>query len=172
MEITAIKSFKNGSIQAEFDGIVMTVPKDMANRHYREIIEQGMTIPDYVAPAPTGADINNERQRRIDFGCIVTLTDGTAIPVQGRAQDQTNLLGLATAAQLRLAAGDTTTTTTFRDGDNVDHDLTPSEIIELWQSGANYISAVMEASWVLKDSNPIPSDYVDDSYWPTDGRHE
>ncbi len=81
-------------------------------------------------------------------------------------RDQTRLLRLVTAAQVRLAGGDTATLTKFRDADNVDHMLNPMQIIEMWSKGAAWISANYDASWALKAMNPIPADYVDDSYWP------
>jgi hypothetical protein len=46
---------QTGSIEATIDGVRMTVPHDMANRHRQMIAEweeQGNTIPPYVAPAP------------------------------------------------------------------------------------------------------------------------
>lgn len=130
-----------------FDGDMLSPPED-----------EGQSV--------TKADVNAERQRRLEFGCVVTLSTGKAIPIQGRAQDQTNMLGLVTIAQMRIQAGDTTSTTTFRDRDNQDHPLTPAEVIELWQRGAAYFELVMQASWALKDSDPIPPDFADDKHWP------
>ena len=68
-------------------------------------------------------------------------------------------------AQMRIAAGDTTTPTTFRDSDNVDHDLTPAQILTMWQESAAYVSAIYQASCDIKAMNPIPAE------WPiTSGR--
>jgi hypothetical protein len=86
--------------------------------------------------------------------------------LQGRERDQTNLLSLVTASQIRLASGDNTTITKFRDAANIDHDLTPSQIIELWSRGAAWIRANYDASWTIKAMNPIPADYTSDAYWP------
>lgn len=104
--------------------------------------------------------INAERTRRIVAGKIV---DG--IRVTGRDEDARNLTNLALGAQLRLAAGDTETLTTFRDGDNVDHELTPPQIMSLWQQSSEYVSALYAASWALKALDPIPADFADDSHW-------
>lgn len=46
---------QSGSIEATVEGVRMTVPDDMANRHRQMIAEweeAGNTIPPYVAPAP------------------------------------------------------------------------------------------------------------------------
>ncbi|SNY93429.1 protein of unknown function [Cohaesibacter sp. ES.047] len=169
MPVESAKYLQDGSINAVIDGRVLTVPDHPTNRH-RQILSEweadGGIIAPNTAQATTGNDVNAERSRRIESGCSVSVTGVVdPIPLQGRPQDQTNLLGLVTGAQLHIASGDTTTIT-FRDADNVDHDLTPSQVLELWQGGATFISAVMQASWDLKAATPIPSDYTDDAYWP------
>lgn len=123
----------------------------------------GATVVEYLPPpAPvTGEDVNAERQRRIASGKVI---DG--VHVTGTDEDARNLTNLALAAQLRLASGDTGTLTTFRDGDNVDHQLTPEQVLSIWQQSAAYVSALYEASWALKALDPIPADYVADDYWP------
>lgn len=149
-----------GQISATFDGVQMIIPDDMSNRHRREIEELGVTIAAYVPPAPTNDDVNAERQRRIVGGAVFN-----GIHVTGRDQDIVNLTNLALAAQVRIAGGDTTTLTTYRDGGNVDHDLTPSEVLDLWQQASARVSAIYAASWALKAMEPIPADFANDSYW-------
>lgn len=116
-------------------------------------------------PASSG-DVNRERDRRVSAGTTVELDGYGPVPLQGRDQDQTNLLGLVTAASLRLAGGDNTTVTKFRDALNVDHMLVPSQIVEMWSKGSAWISDVYDASWTIKAMDPIPADYAADSYWP------
>ncbi|KGE01011.1 hypothetical protein JL39_07675 [Rhizobium sp. YS-1r] len=105
--------------------------------------------------------MNAERARRIIAGKIIN-----GIHVTGRDEDARNLTNLALGAQVRIAGGDSTTLKTFRDGDNIDHDLTPPEIMSLWQQSSEYVSALYAASWALKALDPIPADFADDSYWP------
>jgi hypothetical protein len=105
--------------------------------------------------------VNVERCRRIVAGKVI---DG--VHVTGTDEDARNLTNLALAAQLRLAANDTETLTTFRDGDNIDHQLTPPQILSLWQQSAAYVSELYAASWALKAMEPIPPDYASDTYWP------
>jgi len=108
-----------------------------------------------------GDAINAERTRRIIAGKLIN-----GIHVTGRDEDARNLTNLALGAQVRIAGGDLTTLTTFRDGDNIDHDLTPLEIMSLWQQSSEYVSALYAASWALKALDPIPADFADDQYWP------
>jgi hypothetical protein len=112
-------------------------------------------------PFITSEDVNAERDRRIVAGKTIN-----GVAVTGREEDARNLTNLALAAQLRLASADTTTLTTFRDGNNVDHELTPAEMLDLWQQSAAYVSALYAASWVIKAIDPIPADFDADSRWP------
>ena len=107
------------------------------------------------------AAVNAERQRRIVAGKIV---DG--VYVTGRDEDARNLTNLAMAAQMRVASGDSETLTIFRDGDNIDHTLTPLQIISLWQHSAAYVSALYAASWAIKAMDPLPVDVTADELWP------
>lgn len=123
----------------------------------------------YVAPpvVVTGADIDRERDRRVQAGVVVTLAGYGPVALQGRDMDQRNLHGLATAAQLRIAAGQGNVTSPFRDRDNVIHTLTQVQILDLWSQGAAFVTAVFQAAWALKDGpDPIPVDFTDDGYWP------
>jgi hypothetical protein len=113
------------------------------------------------SPEELQAEINRERDRRIAAG--VTLN---GISVTGSDKDRANLSDLAFAAQLRIASGDATTVTVFRDGDNIDHSLTPAELLTLWQQSAAYVSNLYAASWALKALDPIPQDISNPLYWP------
>lgn len=151
---------QDGSILATVDGVQMTIPDDMSNRHRREIAELGLAIAPYAPPPPTGDDVNAERQRRIITGAVFG-----GVHVTGRDEDIMNLTNLALAAQVRMAGGDTTTLTTYRDGGNVDHDLTPPQMLTLWQQASARVSAIYAASWAIKAMDPIPADFANDSYW-------
>lgn len=105
-------------------------------------------------------DVNKERQRRILAG---TTVDG--VRVTGSDNDTRNLMVLALGAQLRLAGGDNETITTFRDADNVDHDLTPEQVLNLWQKSAAFVSMLYQKSWAIKALESIPSDYTKDKHW-------
>lgn len=68
-----------------------------------------------------------------------------------------------------MASGDTTTTTFFRDGNNVDHELTPKQIVNLFLQSSGFVSDVYAASWALKALDPIPADFADESNLPSTG---
>lgn len=114
------------------------------------------------AEARTAAEqaINAERQRRIVAGTTIA-----GIEVTGRDEDTRNLTNLALAAQMRLATGDDETITVFRDGDNVDHELTPSQVLALWQISAEYVSSLYAASWRIKAMETLPENITDDELW-------
>jgi hypothetical protein len=123
------------------------------------------TIAAQAAEAKRAA-VNTERECRIAAGATVTVTGAGAIPVQGREQDVRNLQGLGLMALARVSAGDTTTVTTFRDAANVDHDLTPPQILDLVQRAAAAAEAIIQASWVIKAMDPLPDDVTADALWP------
>ncbi|MGN6142415.1 MAG: DUF4376 domain-containing protein [Mesorhizobium sp.] len=115
------------------------------------------------------AAVNVERERRIAAGATVTVTGAGEIPVQGREADVRNLQGLGLMALARVSAGDTATVTTFRDALNVDHDLTPPQVLELVQQAAAAAEAIIQASWAIKAIDPLPADVKADELWPVNG---
>lgn len=106
--------------------------------------------------------VNAERGRRVQLGKVIN-----GVHVTGRDEDARNLTNLALGAQVRIAGGDLTTPTTYRDGNNVDHELTPPQLLALWQQSAAYVSALYTASWAIKAMDPIPADITVDDLWPT-----
>lgn len=117
-------------------------------------------------PPLSGADVSLERDRRISRGQTVTTAAGLTLTVQTRNEgDLLNLNGLVTRAMLMLSLGQAGTIT-FRDQDNVDHTLTPQQMIEVGSLVAAKIDALYKRSWALKDTaGGIPADYQDDRYW-------
>lgn len=119
------------------------------------------------AAAAKHTAVNTERERRIAAGATVTVTGAGDIPVQGRDVDVRNLQGLGLAALARVSAGDTATITVFRDAGNVDHSLTPPQVLELVQRAAGVVEAIIQASWVIKAMDPLPDDVTVDELWFT-----
>jgi hypothetical protein len=142
---------------------VETLPEDREYTRIASEAELSDVLRRYWLRGPfiAAEDVNAERDRRIVAGKTIN-----GVAVTGRDEDARNLTNLALAAQLRIGTADTTTTTTFRDGNNVDHDLTPAEMLALWQGSAAYVSALYAASWVIKALDPIPADFDADSRWP------
>ena len=136
-----------------------------------DVVTGLVTITDDAAPSftPTlsAADVFAERVRRIEAGTTINVTGHGNVQLAGTFQTRADLQALATAAQLRLAAGDTTTTTRVRGTDGTIHTLTPAQILDLWSKGAAFIQGVTDASWLIEAMDPIPVDYAANSRWTT-----
>lgn len=125
------------------------------------------------------SDINDERTRRVVTGKDFDLsTYGYATPVwvTGDPVGQMNLMGLAFGAVLRNLLADPAflarvqadaTIEPFRDGHNVEHQLTALQLIMLWSHGAEYVSDMFKASWPLKATPTSQSELMNSVSWPT-----
>ncbi|MDB5658305.1 MAG: hypothetical protein JWS10_920 [Cypionkella sp.] len=111
------------------------------------------------------AAVNVKRLEVITAGTDVTVTGHGMVALQGRPEDQTSLQGLAFGAQLRLGIGDSATLMDFLDRENVLHQLVPMQMLELWQMGAGFISAIYARSWAIKEMDPSTTDIDDPSLW-------
>jgi len=123
--------------------------------------------PEELADVQTrrSAEVNEERDRRLYAGSVVAVTGYGNVPLQGRPNDQTNLIALEVSAMQLVAAG-LTVPINFRDAENVMHSLTPAQMLELAQKGKQAASAIYAAAWALKDGAAIPADFADAQYWP------
>lgn len=110
--------------------------------------------------------ITAERDRRIALGTTVTIAGYGAVPLQGRATDQINLIALGDTARDLVAAGVTDPVIPFRDALNVIHNLTPTQVLDLVKKGKAVVSAIYVAAWALKDGATIPSNFTHDTHWP------
>jgi hypothetical protein len=117
-------------------------------------------------PEPAEDAINAERERRILTGTTVEIAGIGPVPLQGRPEDQINLLALKDTARDLKAAGVSAPVIPFRDGNNVIHMMTPDQMIEATDKGKLHVSAVYQAAWDLKAMEPIPADFADDKWWP------
>jgi len=113
----------------------------------------------------TDDDVNAERTRRLGLPLPVTVTGIGTFAVDMTDQSRANITGLTVLAQLRLAQGDTGIMTSFRDADNVDHDITPAQAIEMGVQAAEHVDVLYKASWAIKALTPVPLDFADDAYW-------
>lgn len=125
--------------------------------------------PKVIPPKPlTNADVNAELQRRVQQGgSFKPVGYPTPIPVLGDDTTTRNLQALAFAASMRLGGGQGAASTPFRDHANVVHNLNQGQVLDLWNQGAAYVSAIFQAAWALKDNpNGVPADFADDVHWP------
>lgn len=115
---------------------------------------------------PTTKDITAERERRIEAGQTVNVPGIGGFKVDTRnSGDKVNILGLLGKAQLRITGGDTTTTVTFTDANNISRDLTPAQVISMAEQTADKIEILHVKARILKAMDPIPQDYTNDTYW-------
>lgn len=118
----------------------------------------------YSPPPVTKEEIHKERDRRIEKGLTIQTSAGTIVAIQGDATSREHLTNLKAMAQDILAFG-LPDLLTFRDGDNIEHHLTPQEVGEVWRHGVMHVEQVYKASWVIKKMDPVPRDFTDDKYW-------
>lgn len=120
----------------------------------------------WVPPAATPGQVNTERTRRLEAGTVIDISGYGPVAVQGRDQDQITILALETSARDLMAAGVVDPVVPFRDRDNVQHMLTPSQTVDLMRKAKSFAQLIYQSSWDLKDGDPIPQDYTDDKHWP------
>jgi hypothetical protein len=110
-------------------------------------------------------DINLDRDLRIVSGCTVAIANVGNLMITGHADDMRNLSNLGQLANMYIASN-TNVTIPFRDDTNTIYSLTPEQMSYLWLKAVAYVSALYQASWNLKDSDPVPQDYQNPAYWP------
>jgi hypothetical protein len=119
------------------------------------------------APLISSEDVSAERDRRIALGASVTIGSVTFTVQTRNETDFRNLNGLVSKGILLLMQSDVTTTTTFRDADNVDRVLNAQGLVSMGSQVAAHVDAIYKSSWVIKSLNPIPADFKSDKYWST-----
>ena len=126
---------------------------------------------EYVPPepepdTPTGVSVDAEHDWRAALGKTFTVTGYGDVALEGSLRTQTVLLALKDAARDMVAAGVTDPVLFLTDRDNIDHNLTPAQMIELVNAGKAFMQALHEAKRAIKALEPIPVDYADDARWP------
>jgi hypothetical protein len=120
--------------------------------------------------ARTQGAIDAERDRRIDAGVTV---NGTRF--QTRPADRENVAGATQLATLAVMAGAQAGDLRWHGGesdfawiaeDNSIVTMDAQTVIAFGQAVAAHKSSHIFAARSLKDSDPIPSDYTSDTYWP------
>lgn len=163
-----------GSIIAVIDGVPMTVPDDMGNRHRQMIAEWealGNTIAPYVPPPPSAADVDAERDRRIH-----TLFTFNGVAYQLDPKSQANITAMGADARFAVLGGAQVGDLRWADPDTdfgwiaTDNSVTPmdAQTMAAFADAAKlWVSRHIFAARAIKNMNPIPADYTNDSYWPS-----
>jgi len=119
----------------------------------------------WVSPAPASTSVDAQRNARQYPGDLPT---GLGWDVDLRNDlDRRNIQAKYTIA-LKQKINEDSSTILFRGADNVDRNLTPDQMIAVGDAADAWITSVYAASWVLKATpGGIPTDYADDSHWPS-----
>lgn len=120
------------------------------------------------SPVISTADVDKERDRRIDSGFVFN-----GVRFQSRPQDRENIAGATTLAIGALTTGASGLRWHGGDSDFVwiaeDNTLVPMDaptVIAFGQTAAAWKSANIFAARALKDQSPIPADFAAQSHWP------
>lgn len=114
------------------------------------------------AVSPTTDDVNAERDRRKDLPVTVTV-GGETFPVDCHPAGREAIDAMATAVAIGLIDP-----VSFRDANNVDHDLTPLEIKSMALQVMAALEALHQRARELKAMDPIPLNFADEKYWIED----
>lgn len=124
-------------------------------------VADGNTIHPYTLPTPSRYNVDQERDRRLAMGILITLASGRMMAVQTRGlEDFRNITFLVTTAAT------VPSDQIFRDAYDNLQTISASEMIELGAQLTGLVSEYYEAGWTLKDMSEIPFDYFADMYWP------
>lgn len=119
-----------------------------------------------IADATLCEDINAERERRINFGCTISVSNVGNVAIRGTNEDMRNLTNLGQLANMYILTNQNITIP-FRDDNNVIHSLNPTQMSFVWQKAVQYVSSLYQASWTMKDKKPLPQDFTNDINWPS-----
>lgn len=174
MEILNAQFTATGSITALVDGVEMSIPADAANRHYAELLNQGIQIAAYVAPPITAeqvrAAIDAERDRRMNS---VLFFAGNYYDCDVASLQR--ITGAGSLAGLAIAGGAKAGNVHWHGGadpfawitaDNIVVPMDAQTCFAFARAAAANISAHIFAAKALKSADPIPQDYTDGRYWP------
>jgi len=124
-------------------------------------VADGNTIHPYELPTPSRYNVDQERDRRLALGIMITLPGGRMMAVQTRGlEDFRNITFLVTTAA--TVPGDQI----FRDAYDILQTISAPDMIDLGAQLTGLVSEYYEAGWTLKDMSEIPFDYFADMYWP------
>lgn len=134
------------------------------------------TVAPYVAPAPTDAEVDAERDRRIVSGFMFK-----GVLFQSRPEDRENIAGAKAAASDAIALGaqpgdmswqqmlDPGAPSVFRwiAADNSEHEMDAQTVVQFGYAALGHKQSMIFSARALKDMDPIPADFAtNENYWP------
>lgn len=125
---------------------------------------------DWSGIAVTTADVDAERDRRIDAGI-----EFQGVMFQSRATDRENIAGAAQLGFMAVVGGAQPGDLRWSSPDQdfawiaSDNSLVPMDaqaVVSFGKAAAERKQALIFAARQIKDMEPIPADYADDKWWP------
>lgn len=145
--------------------------KIVVARHVELIGDEPKWVEDLDdAPPPSEAEVDAERDRRIAAG----FTFGGTF-YQSRPEDRENIMGAATAALGAMVQGAQAGDYRWHGGDsdfvwiaadNSTHVMDAQTVYAFGLAAIEHKTAHIFAARAVKDADPVPADYTDNSYWP------
>lgn len=110
-------------------------------------------------PAETLEQLANRKRRELNAARDAAFAQGMEYNLNGetdvvqtRPEDQLNLIALSAKAQRMIAAGHPDATLTFRGAENVNREITATEMDALTMAALAHIEGIYQKSWQLKDA--------------------
>jgi hypothetical protein len=133
----------------------------------------GGTIDPYVAPPISSGQVDAERDRRIAAGIVYSNTN-----FQTSEDARANISGaqgLSLAAMIVDPGGtaglrwaNPNVDFSWTSTDNTEFPMTAAVCQDFCVKAMSYKTALIKTARALKDMDPIPVDYANNSYWPSD----
>ena len=98
------------------------------------------------------AEVDAMRVSKLAQGLYYGFPDGQGTIQLRNESDFRNVQGIASSGQALIVAGDSSTTLSFRDAENVTHELTGQQALQMGLAVSAFISAHYKASWTHKDA--------------------
>jgi len=96
--------------------------------------------------------LDEERDRRIARGMFYQFPDGKTGTIQLRnLNDKTNVQGLGSNGLKLQVSGDTTTTNSFRDAENVQHEMNGEQLVTMGVAVSGFTEQLYKDCWAKKD---------------------
>lgn len=124
-----------------------------------------MSIIKILPSVPTVADVLAERDRRLSLGFSYDFGDARGLHQIGTTSaDMTGWDEVTKVAQAMIATGAATATIEIITNTGP-ATVTASEWMAILLAAGAHRQPIWQASFVLQDMSPIPSDYAADSHW-------
>lgn len=136
---------------------------------YDEVNDVVMKVAEVEDIKVTKADVNAERDRRLDKKAVIALEGVGDVTVRLDSDYVNSIQSLALTAMINVIRNNLEITFTFRDEENINWSLTPDQVLNLMMAIELEIRDIIEASWLIKDDKDLPNTLKklkNDPRWP------